>query len=80
MQDRAAARAATRATVLMRTHDTGARRTRPSLEGLVSRRTFWCHYMVGLHGVATYCWCSDTKAARRAILVSRHDFWCRNMC
>ena len=77
------------------THDTGARCmqpglsrngdathflvSRPSLVGLVSRHTFWCHNMVGLLGVVTHCWCRDTEAIRRAILVSRHTFWCRDM-
>ena len=87
-----------------RAHDTGAKRARPGpswngvathflvslpgLAGLVTRHTFWCNDMVGLHGVATHYWCRDTEAERRAILVSQHGLvflvsrstvWCRDM-
>ena len=78
-----------------RTYDIGARRARlelsrkvvvthflvsqPGLVGLVSRHTFWCRDMVGLHGVATHLWCCDTEATGRAIFMSRHTFWCCDM-
>ena len=30
-------------------------------------------------GIATWIWCSDTGAARRPKMVSRHSSWCRDM-